>query len=46
MINRLLQATTITLLLYVLVHLSPPEANKSAAVPPSKTFSQFILSLR
>lgn len=48
MINRLLQAATITLLLHVLVHISPQEANKSTAtaISPSQTFSQIILSLR
>ncbi|MEO8892153.1 MAG: hypothetical protein ABI417_11570 [Coleofasciculaceae cyanobacterium] len=46
MFNRLLQATTITFLLYILVHASPPKANQSAAVPPTKTLTQFVLSLR
>lgn len=46
MINRLLQATTITLLLHLLVHISPQEASKSAAISPSQTFSQIMLSLR
>ena len=46
MINRLLQATTITLLLHLLVQISPQEANQSTALSPSKTFSQIMLSLR
>lgn len=46
MINRLLQAMTITLLLHLLVHISPQEANKSAAISPSQAFSQIMLSLR
>lgn len=46
MINRLLQAMTITLLLHLLVHVSPPEANRATAISPSKTFSQIMLSLR
>jgi hypothetical protein len=46
MINRLLQAMTITLLLNAIVHISPQEANQFRALSPSKTFSQIMLSLR
>lgn len=46
MINRLLQAATITILLHLIVHISPPEANQSTAISPSQTFSQIMLSLR
>ncbi len=46
MFKRLLQAATITFLLNLLAHISPPEANQSSTVSPPLTSLKLTLSFR
>ncbi len=46
MLNRLLQAATITFLLNLLAYVSPQDATQSRADFPSPTASKIVLSLR
>ncbi len=46
MLNRLLQAATITFLLNLIAYINPQEPNQAAALFPWRTFSKIVLSLR
>lgn len=46
MFKRLLQAATITFLLNLLAHMSPPDAPQPTAISPSPTVPKLLLSFR
>jgi len=46
MLNRLLQAATITFLLNLIAYINPQDTNQSTALLPSRTISKMVLSLR
>ncbi|NEP31455.1 MULTISPECIES: hypothetical protein [Moorena] len=46
MFKKVFQAFTITILLNLLVYISPPDPQQSDAVPPSRSTPKVFLSLR
>ncbi|NEN94383.1 MAG: hypothetical protein F6K50_02225 [Moorea sp. SIO3I7] len=46
MFKKVFQALTITILLNLLVYISPPDPEQSDGVPPSRPTPKVLLSLR